>query len=272
MILSVDDIRYSVTVHRDQPDLPHLLMLHGFMGSSRVFEHLLPRLDSFCNPVTVDLLGHGMSDTPDNAMRFSARYQVRDLDTLIRKLDKLPLFLYGYSMGGRLALQYVVRHSERLAGLILESATAGLEDPGERAERRQADEQRALEIENDFAAFRKEWAKLPLFDNGIAVPEELSNIYRTVREGQEPRAMAASLRTFGTGTMPQMWDRLKELDLPVLLLAGAADSKYCSICSDMNKLIPGSRFESVENAGHRVHLENPEKLVERVKIFIDSVL
>jgi pimeloyl-ACP methyl ester carboxylesterase len=49
----------------------------------------------------------------------------------------------GYSMGGRLALYLALRHPDRCAGLFLESASPGLEDAGERAARRRADEEKA---------------------------------------------------------------------------------------------------------------------------------
>lgn len=268
MILPVNDIRYSVILHQDDPTLPYLLMLHGFMGSSRVFDHLIPQLKDFCNPVTPDLPGHGETESPESIERYSTSCLVKDLNDIISKLRKGPLYLHGYSMGGRLALQYATLHAENLAGLILESANPGIQEADERAERMQKDEKRASAIESDFKKFLEEWERLPLFANGIDLPDEGLETYRKVQHGQDPGAMASCLRQFGTGVMPPAWDRLDGLTLPVLLLAGELDDKYCTICRDMNKLIPDSGFQVIGNAGHRVHLENPDVFVDRIRNFV----
>lgn len=80
--------------------------------------------------------------------------------------------------------------------------------------------------------------------------------------------MAASLKGFGTGTMASVKNELKGLQIPVLLLAGERDDKYVKILSEMDLLMPNSIFHMIEQAGHRVHLENPAAFVERIRKFI----
>ena len=46
----------------------------------------------------------------------------------------------GYSMGGRYALHVALRHPELVRRLVLVSATGGIDDPAERAARREGDE------------------------------------------------------------------------------------------------------------------------------------
>ncbi|MDX1617511.1 MAG: 2-succinyl-6-hydroxy-2,4-cyclohexadiene-1-carboxylate synthase [Balneolaceae bacterium] len=268
MKLLVDHIRYDVTVYGENPSLPYLLMLHGFMGSSELFEHLLPELQSCCNPVTLDLLGHGETDRSAQAGRYATGSQVSDLEKIIKRLDRKPIYLYGYSMGGRLALQFALEHSGTLAGLILESANPGLRSPKARADRRESDNRMAAAIEADFPGFLEEWERLPLFNNEIGLPEIRARRLREVQQRQNPKAMADSLRHFGTGRMPPAWDRLEQLTLPVLLLAGSADADYCTICRNMHKLISRSRVRIIEKAGHRVHQENPAELVEHIGAFV----
>src|SRR6266511_4331655 len=56
--------------------------------------------------------------------------------------------LAGYSMGGRLALHAALRDPDRYRALVTVGATAGIEDPGARSARREADERLAAWMES----------------------------------------------------------------------------------------------------------------------------
>lgn len=270
MKLSVRNCTYHLDIHRQKNDFPTLLLLHGFMGSGRVFDHLTDSLKEFCNPVTLDLIGHGKTDKPAETRRFTVTEQIRDLHEIINQLEARNIYLHGYSMGGRLALRYAIDHQDILKGLILESTNYGIEDLENKIEREGLDEERARQIEKDFDYFLKEWSNLPLFNTGLSTPDDLRDIYKNVQQEQDEYAMANSLREFGTAKMPSVKSELSELKLPTLLLAGEADEKYCRIMKEMSGLLPASRFKIAKNAGHRVHLENPDAFIERIRQFIEG--
>ncbi len=270
MKLTVRNCTYHLDIHRQKNDLPTLLLLHGFMGSGRVFDHLIDRLEEFCNPVTLDLIGHGKTGMPAETARFTVSEQIRDLHKIINQLEPGKIYLHGYSMGGRLALRYAIEYQDELKGLILESTNYGIEDTQHKTEREELDEERAQQIEKDFGYFLKEWSNLPLFNTGLSTPEDLRDTYNSVQREQDEYAMANSLRGFGTAKMPSVRSKLTELKLPVLLLAGEADEKYCRIMKEISGLLTQSRFEIVKDAGHRVHLENPDSFVERLRLFVEN--
>ena len=73
----------------------------------------------------------------------------------------------GYSMGGRLCLALAVERPDLVEELVLVSASPGIADERERAARRAADEQLALDVERDGVdAFLDRWLDQPLF--GVA--------------------------------------------------------------------------------------------------------
>lgn len=258
---------YTYQVHRSRENVPFLLMLHGFMGSARAFTHLLERLSKFCNPITVDLLGHGSSSHESDPERFLEEEQVEDLLELTDRLNLFPLFLHGYSMGGRLALKTALASPGQFKGLILESSTCGL--PGdERRKRRISDEGRARLIEEDYLQFLEKWEEAELFeapeDNGSS---SLLKLYHEIHRQQEPACMAASLRGFGTGRMKSACDQLENFYHPVLLITGSEDKKYQKINTRMGRKFPEARLK-VLKAGHRVHLDNPAAFINELKSFI----
>jgi 2-succinyl-6-hydroxy-2,4-cyclohexadiene-1-carboxylate synthase len=251
-------VDYSVSLHRSKPGLPTLLMLHGFMGSVRVFDHLIPELATFSNPLTIDLVGHGNTHTPDKPELYRTGNQVDQLTSVLRRLQLEPLYLYGYSMGGRLALQLAVSHPELFSGLILESAHCGLLSHEERENRTKTDQKRADELLNNKENFLDSWSALPLFTQ---TPEPHKTLYREISENQDTKNMAYSLREFGSGVMPAVCHKLSKLQLPVHLVAGSQDPAYVSRMTQMNRQIPDSHLHIVPNAGHRVHTDQPKELL-----------
>lgn len=280
MTRTVNDIAYHLQSHRESHAGPTLLMLHGFMGSGRCFAHLVSGLREYCRPVTVDLLGHGRTEGSGDPARYECGRQVADLRELVSGLEAGSLYLYGYSMGGRLALQYALDHPETLEGLILESANPGLDDPAGRERRRAEDEARAEAIEEDFGAFLDRWEELELFETPSRRPAGPPNgetgdpgrfeRYASVQRGQRPSCMAASLRGFGSGAMPPAWERLEGYGLPVLILAGEHDPRYREIAVRMNRLLPRNRVDIVPKAAHRVHLDQPYHVLKLITTFLTN--
>lgn len=234
-------------------------MLHGFMGSGRVFDHLIPELKSFSNPITIDLVGHGGTRTPDNPELYKTENQVSQLSSILNRLRFEPLCLYGYSMGGRLALQLATAHSDFFSALILESTHCGLPSQKEKEQRAKTDQKRAEDLLNNKQRFLEKWSSLPLFTQ---TPEPYKTLYREISEKQDAKNMAYSLLEFGSGVMPAVCHNLPMLQMPVHLVAGSQDPAYVSRMTKMSGQITDSHLHIVQSAGHRVHTDQPVKLLE----------
>ena len=166
--------------------------------------------------------------------------------------DTIPIgVLVGYSMGARMALHTALSRPDRVTGLVLVSGTPGIEDEGERSARRKSDEALADRIETiGVPAFIDEWLANPMF---AGLTAEMA--MRPARLSNTAEGLAGSLRNCGTGTQENLWPRLRELTMPVLVVCGADDAKFAAIASRMNGDVAGSELVSVPDAGHTVHLE-----------------
>ncbi len=264
MKIKVNKISYHVEMHQQDESKPNLILLHGFMGSGAIFDNLIDKLRSFCNPITVDLLGHGKTSSASSPKRFQAKKQVDDLALIIQKVAKNSPYLYGYSMGGRLALQFALAKPSRLKGLILESANPGLNSREELLQRKKLDKKRTSAIENNFSTFLEEWKNLPLFKTGTTDEDRLKHYY-VIQRKQNPKQMAYSIRGFGTGAMPAV--QFDEIEIPALLLAGEKDEKYVDIATEIHQQNSKSVLKIIPKAGHRVHVDNPAALVNYIKDF-----
>ena len=178
--------------------------------------------------------------------------------------------LLGYSMGGRVALRLALDHPTRVRRLILISTSPGIIDPKERALRRARDERLAQILEEDgIGPFVAWWEANPALRPAKPLARRIQEDLRCLRLNQDPHCLAANLRQLGTGMMEPQWDRLAQLTMPVLLIAGTADPAYCDKSAAMAARIPNAKVVIIPDSGHAVHREQSTALLAAVNEFLD---
>ncbi|HEV2924318.1 MAG TPA: 2-succinyl-6-hydroxy-2,4-cyclohexadiene-1-carboxylate synthase [Solirubrobacteraceae bacterium] len=229
-----------------------VVLLHGFSGTGRAWDGVAARLErQGYRPLAPDLLGHGTAAECERPITFGA--------CVAHLLAQAPerFALYGYSLGGRVALHLALSAPDRVGRLVLVSTTPGIEDASERTERRHADHLRADELETmPFEQFIERWRSQPLFAQD---PPEVDRLAREDQRRNRPDALAAVLRGIGTGEMQSLWERLAELTMPVTVVVGERDDKFRALGERMVRLLPDARL-TVVSGGHNLPLENPSAL------------
>lgn len=266
--LQVNGVSIGIEQRGNRKQRP-LVLLHGFTGSASGWGALLDKLaTSGFHIIAIDMLGHGQSDAPADPSRYSMEHCQADITGVLQQLDIQPgeAILLGYSMGGRIALYSAF--SGYFRALILESASPGIADSIEREQRRLSDMALADRIERDgIESFVHHWENLPLFASQHTLPPDKQTALHQQRLHNNPQGLANSLRGVGTGAQPALHTKLPELTLPVLLLTGGLDSKFCAIAQQMQQTLPHAQLSIMPEAGHTVHLEQPEMFVKLVKTF-----
>jgi 2-succinyl-6-hydroxy-2,4-cyclohexadiene-1-carboxylate synthase len=159
----------------------------------------------------------------------------------------------GYSMGGRLCLRLALDNPDVVKGLMLVSTSPGIADPAERAARVEADEMLADSVERDGVhAFLADWLAQPMF---AGVPPDASGL--TDRRRLTPEFLAACLRRLGAGAMEPMWNNLRSLAMPVMLVTGSRDEKYTAIARRMLERMHAQVGVMQLEGGHALPLEQP---------------
>ena len=246
-----------------------LVLLHGFTGSAAGWGHHMDLLADYdLRIIAIDLLGHGQSDAPEDAKRYSIEHYQNDILAALQELDvhQDQAIILGYSMGGRIALY--TAFSGFFRALILESASPGLENPAERKERRMSDEALATSIEREgIPTFIERWERLPLFANQKTLSFECREALHRQRLQNNAIGLTQSLRGVGTGVQPSLYAQLPTLHIPVLLIAGELDTKFTTIAKHMAQALPQSQLHIIPAAGHTVHLEQPQLFTSLVGDF-----
>ncbi|MDQ7858516.1 MAG: 2-succinyl-6-hydroxy-2,4-cyclohexadiene-1-carboxylate synthase [Armatimonadota bacterium] len=248
---------------------PALVLLHGFTGSARTWHGHLEVFAERYTTVAPDLLGHGASDAPPDPRRYAVAHAVEDTIGILDRLAIRRAALLGYSMGGRVALATAIAAPERVAALVLESASPGLRGHEARLARAARDAALAETIERDgLPAFVEEWERQAIFVTQEDLPGEVRAALRAQRLQNNPTGLANSLRGFGQGVMPPMHDFLPAITAPALIVAGALDPRYVEIGEAMRNAMPRARLVVVPRAGHAVHVEQPETFQHVVLEFL----
>ena len=221
--------------------------LHGFTQTRSSWLPVINRLQGV-RATLIDAPGHGGSPAGPRSLPQTADD--------IHACSPNGTFV-GYSMGARMALHVALAHPGHVERLVLVSGTPGIEDDNERLARVESDNALADRIESiGVPDFIDEWLSGPMFA-GLDPDSSM----RDERLRNSAEGLAGSLRTAGTGTQDNLWPRLQELRMPVLIVCGALDAKFTGIARRMNLAIPGSSLHVVEGAGHTVHLESTAAFV-----------
>lgn len=195
---------------------------------------------------------------------------VADVVGKVAEADGAPV-LVGYSMGGRMVAETVVRHGDLpLGGVVLESAGLGPTGEVQRAELAERNAAWAARLrEEGVAAFMDRWEELPLFASQQALPDQTRARIRDGREAHTADELAESLLAWGAQRQASEVDtlaallRTQERGVPVLYLAGALDEKYGHVAARVQAA--GLAAQVIEGVGHNVHLESPHQFCEAIE-------
>lgn len=264
MILQARGVSVNVRIWNDHL-AQTIVMLHGFTGSVATWDKVAVAITEY-RIVAFDLIGHGKTDSPLEVAAYTMEEQILQLNELFQQLNLHKVILLGYSMGGRVALSYANAFANGVSQLILESASPGLKSEVERAKRRSADESLANQILKDgVEAFVNKWESIPLFASQKRLPTNVQLAIRNERLSQLEIGLANSLKGMGTGRQTSLWPNLGELGMPVTLITGELDGKFCEIAKKMKMLLKNAQHIVVKDVGHAIHVENPEQFATIVK-------
>jgi pimeloyl-ACP methyl ester carboxylesterase len=243
---------------------PPLLLLHGGWSDGRDWSpHLAGLADEF-DVIAWDAPGCGDSDDPPPGADMA--HYTGALAGLVTALGVDAAHLCGVSWGGGLALAVHRDHPGVVRSLVLASAYAGWKGslPPEEAAAR------VRRVREEATRPPAEWIDgyLPGFFSR-PVPEETLRLVRTVMLDVRPTGALAMVEAFADADLR---DALPKVDVPTLVLAGAADVRApLPVAEQLHAGIPGSRLVVLPGVGHVINLEAPEAFDRELRRFLRSL-
>lgn len=278
----------------DQPDT--MVIVHGMRDHAMGFDAVAGEIASHgWRVVAFDLRGHGDSEAPGV---YTMPHFAVDLASIIERLELEAPVLFGHSLGGQIALHYAGLHPGTVRAIVNVEGLGPPPRPGwgtVEGTREQA--RRDFEAARDLDA-----AQRPLPDLDFAVRRLLANNPRLHSERARRLAEAGTRPTPGGlewkfdprvqnvwasvhhEANPALWSAI---DCPVLIVLGALAGEYWtrrmpagndwtgrwderSLAERITPLAE-PRIVHVEDAGHMVHYDSPDKLVMLTLDFLKTL-
>lgn len=255
----------------------HLMTLHGGPGgTNEVFENFGERLAPYGVTVTrYDQLGSFFSDQPDfsdpeNRKKFlNIDYYVQEVEEVRQKLGLDHFYLLGQSWGGVLAIEYALRYSEHLAGVILSSMIDNLAEYLQNV-----NAIRDSMFNADDLAYMHDVEARHAFDEPRyeALVSALGEHYLHHQADAQPRHLISTMGTavynyfqgdneFVMVGALKDWDRrgsMKDISVPAYLTFGGHETMPLDAARRMADEIPDSTLHITPDAGHGQMLDNPD--------------
>ena len=262
--LHYQQIQYknSILSFTDEGKGTTVILLHGFLENSTMWEALLPELSKKNRVICIDLLGHGKSDS------LSYIHTMEDMaDAVHHILHELKLrkvVLVGHSMGGYVALAFAELYPEMMKGLVLVNSTAK-EDSLER----KANRDRAILAvkQNHKAAISMSIANLFSEENRDRLSQEI--------EWARNEALQTSLQGIvaaqeGMKTRSDREILLHTTSYPKTIILGKKDPVLNY--EDNKTQVTNTNTELITfNDGHMSHFENKEELLLVLQSFFKKM-
>lgn len=255
-----DGVRLNYETIGD-PDTAPVILLHRFTSDLRMWYPVAQRLEDHYFVVLPDLRGHGLSGSPGDRETYSMDAYAADLQALLDELQIDLCALVGCSFGGMVAMHYAVDHQERLAALVLSDTSPAYEHPAyDDAFRKR--EARIAEME----AYAERFGTMML---GKKLAAEVHDSFAA--EGVRKRYASMSSDGFlgaahARRTRPDLSQRLGELPIPVMLVAGIDDPVYCAM-GVMAEALPRARQVIFRETGHGVPSIHPHDFADALEQF-----
>ena len=243
---------------------PAVVLIHGYPFNRSMWTDQVSTLTDRYRVVTLDLRGHGESESSSGAS--TMKLLAQDIAALMDELRIERAVIGGLSMGGYVALAFYQLFPERVEKLLLADTRAQADTEEGKATRAEQVQQILAE---GMAGIVN--AMLPK----LLCPETVSkrpDIVKRVRDMMihtSPEGAAAALR--GMAEREDQTERLSQIKVPTLIVVGKEDPITPVADSErMHERISGSELVVIENASHVSNIEQPETFNGALQAFLGN--
>jgi pimeloyl-ACP methyl ester carboxylesterase len=238
-----------------------LVILHGLFGTSDNWQTHAKKLGEYFRVILVDQRNHGHSPWSED---FTYEHLADDLERLIVHLEIEQFILIGHSMGGKTAMYYSQKYPNRLEKMVV--VDIGIKRyPMHHNEIIKGI--KSIDLSNIASRSAAEHAMLPFVDSYGVRQFLLKNLY-WIEKGKLAWRMNVDVLE---REMEEILAPIPTIEVwtPTLFLRGAMSNYILDEDWDaIEEIFPDATLETIENAGHWVHSEQPEEFIEKVLGFI----
>jgi len=244
-----------------------VVLSHGYTGNHYDWALQIPTLARKYRVIAVDHRGHGLSESPPAG--YSIPLFARDIHALLRHLEIDNCYFVGHSMGGFIALQFIVDYPQMVSALVLvDTRSSGVGNIPAYAEFKRR-LHRIAQIEGMEAAFEYEIAHNPMTKEYLEKhPEKREVVKQKMLQTSVEGYVYAGEAILEWGDLtPQ----LSEIRVPTLVFVGEEDTYLIEPSKVIAEAIPGAKLRIIPGAGHSPQEEAPYTFNRELMSFLAEV-
>jgi len=230
-----------------------LLLLHGLMGALSNWEKVI---EEFSPKYRVIIPMLPIYDLPllTTGVKTLAKYVHKFVK--FKKLQNVTLL--GNSLGGHVALIYVLAHQDYVKAMVLTGSSGLYENAfGGSFPRRES---------YDFV---KEKVAYTFYDPEVATKELVDEVYVTINDRHKVIRILAMAKSAIRHNMSKDVHKIK---VPVALIWGKDDKiTPPEVAVEFNQLIPNSELHWIDKCGHAAMMERPQEFNDLLKVFLAKI-
>jgi pimeloyl-ACP methyl ester carboxylesterase len=242
-----------------------IVLLHGYLESSEVWNGFAEKLTSEFRIISVDLPGHGLSDVYGEV--HSMEFMAQAIKELLKALGLKKVFLTGHSLGGYVTLAFLENFSGNLSGYCLFHSQPFPDTPAALEKRR-----REIEI-------------VKVGKKNLMYPDNVISMFATSNletfSGAVQRSKDIASRIPGEGIIavlngmmirPSRLAVMEKGKVPCLWILGSMDNYIpCEFIQTMVNLPANARVVVLKNSGHMGFIEEEKLAVKVVSDFVNNI-
>jgi 3-oxoadipate enol-lactonase len=241
---------------------PAVVLIHGYPFNRSMWAEQVSALADSYRVVTLDLRGHGESESSTGAS--TMKLMAQDVVSLMDELRIDRAVIGGLSMGGYVTLAFYQLFAERVEKLLLADTRAQADT--EEAKATRADQVQQIQADGMTGIVNAMLPKL-LSPETVSKQPEIVKRVRDMMMHTSPEGAIGALR--GMAEREDQTERLSQINVPTLIVVGKEDPiTPVADSQKMHERIAGSQLVVIENASHVSNIEQPEQFNRALKDFL----
>ena len=252
-----------------------LLLLHGLRSSAETFDQLARSLCGKYRVIAIDQRGRGLTDW-DPGRNYYPKEYVEDVVDFVKFLGLKKFHLLGHSMGGGNAILYAGSYPDTVASVVIEDSGPDASTSSEGAKRiREELKNTPIEFQSRLEA-RKFWRSIRPKSTEISIESRIENSMVVHDDGRvswrhDQEGIAQSRLSTDLSRMPNLWPYVEAIRCPGLIIRGGnSDFLSRDVQTEMARRNPRLKIIEIENAGHYVHDDQPDRFISAVQNFLSD--
>ncbi len=248
----------------DEGTGPTILFLHGLGANIRRWQATLQEFAKFFRVIAYDHPGFGKSEKPNCA--YNMAFFAETLRDFVRQLGLNNFHLIGHSLGGAVALDYLLKTSHAPVRSVILVAPAGIRPRHPIWQRGLA----ALLLRNCWGArLMPRLVGASVYSPNELTDEMVSLAASVTADPEWPKLRRATVRTALAILGYCVREELRNVQVPLGIIWGEQDSlQPVQLALEMHQKVPRARLSVIPDCGHFPMLERPDEFHKVLRSFL----